>query len=228
MSSLCVFTRLSLVALALAGMASAASTTYSFQGVFQYDNDVVLFDVAIPPGVPVNTGETITMWTTSGASHGFMTQLTLFDGSGNEINQYFGGDPNCLNGYTQYASDGGCYDSYGVNWLESGDYIVALTQSGNDAPTGSLSDGFRYSGYDPALVLPYYTSDPVYGNGCTPGTLFCNYPGDSGNANWQLNIMLSAGAGVPIGTAAGPIPEPSSALLLLGGLAVLARLRRPH
>ena len=85
------------VVLLLGGcLASFAGTlNFNFTGNFTYDNDVQLFTVTL--AVP----ETLTAWTTSGATGGFPTYLAMFDGAGNGMTQQ-SGDPTCLNGFSIY------------------------------------------------------------------------------------------------------------------------------
>jgi hypothetical protein len=208
------------VVLLLGGcLASFAGTlNFNFTGNFTYDNDVQLFTVTL--AVP----ETLTAWTTSGATGGFPTYLAMFDGAGNGMTQQ-SGDPTCLNGFSSY-SPAGCNDAEvsepPSGTIAAGTYIIALTQWDNGM-LGNLSDGFFYVDLIPD---PNFTAE----NGCDGTGYFCD-PGTMtyDSSNWALTIQLSNPDLPALGSASeeglSPIPEPSSALLVMGGLAAAWYMR---
>ena len=197
--------------------ASAGVLTFNFTGNFIYDNDVQLFTVTL--AVP----EVLTAWTTSGATGGFPTDLAMYDGTGGGMTQQ-SGDPTCLNGFSSYF-DGECNDAEvsepPSGTIAAGTYFIALTQWENSM-LGDLSDGFFWVDI---INDPNFTA----GNGCTGSGYFCD-PGtlNYDNSNWALTIQLNNPGDAAQGSASegtGTVPEPSSGLLVLGGLAAAWRMR---
>jgi hypothetical protein len=189
---------------------SAGEISFKFTGNFTFDNDVQLFTVTL--GVP----EVLTAWTTSGATGGFPTYLAMFDGAGHGMTQQ-SGDPTCLHGFSSYFS-GECNDAEvsepPLGTIAAGTYFIALTQWDNGM-LGDLSDGFFRVDL---LNNPNFTAD----NGCGGSGYFCD-PGTLAhdNSNWALTIQLSNPDLPAQGSASegvGAVPEPSSGLLVLGGL----------
>ena len=131
----------------------------------------------------------------------------------------------CLNGFSSY-SPAGCNDAEvsepPSGTIAAGTYIIALTQWDNGM-LGNLSDGFFYVDLIPD---PNFTAE----NGCDGTGYFCD-PGTMtyDSSNWALTIQLSNPDLPALGSASeeglSPIPEPSSALLVMGGLAAAWYMR---
>lgn len=205
--------------------ASAGVLTFDFTGNFTFDNDVELFTVTL--AVP----EVLTAWTTSGATGGFPTYLAMFEGDGTGMTQQ-SGDPTCLDGFSNYTIGSHICNDAEVSeppsgTIDAGTYFIALTQWENSM-LGNLSDGFFWVDLIPD---PNFTNDPTQGTGyCSGSGYFCDpFTGDYDSSNWALTIQLSLPQdGVAQGSASegvGSVPEPSSALLVLGGLAAAWRMR---
>jgi hypothetical protein len=191
---------------------SAGAISFNFTGNFTHDNDVQLFTVTL--GVP----EVLTAWTTSGATGGFPTYLAMFDGTGQGMTQQ-SGDPACFQGFSSYFN-GQCNDAEisepPSGTIAAGTYIIALTQWSN-VMVGNLSDGFLW--VDQANDPNFTAMNGCAGSGyfCDPGTLAYD------NSNWAVTIQLSNPDLPAQGSASeglGNVPEPSSGLLVLGGLSV--------
>jgi hypothetical protein len=212
--------RLSVVGVLLLGgcfTSSAGEISFDFTGNFTLDNDVQLFTVTL--AVP----EVLTAWTTSGATGGFPTYLAMFDGAGGGMTQQ-SGDLTCFNGFSSYFN-GECNDAEvsepPSGRIAAGTYFIALTQWSNSM-LGDLSDGFFWVD----LI-----NDPNFsaGNGCVGSGYFCD-PGTLAydNSNWALTIQLSNPDLPAQGSASegvGAVPEPSSGLLVLGGLLAACWMR---
>ena len=202
---------------------SASTISFDFTGNFTLDNDVQLFTVTL------NTPAALTAWTTSGATGGFPTYLAMFDGAGNGMTQQ-SGDPTCQDGFSSYNGNGLCNDAMvfepPLGTIAAGTYFIALTQW-NNGMIGNLSDGFFWVDL---VNDPNFTA----GFGCSGSGYFCDpFTAAYDSSNWAVTIQLnnpdlpvqgSAIAGVST------VPEPSSALLVLGGLSsawwVRSRKRR--
>jgi hypothetical protein len=148
----------------------------------------------------------------------------MFEGDATGMTQQ-SGDPTCLNGFSSYF-DGECNDAEvsepPSGTITAGTYFIALTQWDN-VMVGDLSDGFFWD--------PDNNNDPNFtaGFGCGGSGYFCD-PGtlNYDNSNWALTIQLSNPGGAAQGSASegvGSVPEPSSALLVLGGLVAAWRMR---
>lgn len=199
------------------GAAQAANVT--LQGTIRADDAVELFDLTISTAGSVDlrsygyAGGT----TSTGIvvpSGGFETILTLFNSSGNLLNENDDGA-----GVATDPSTGLAGDSRITATLNPGRYILALTQYDNFA-RGRLAEGFVETGHT------NFTSDPNFATGgpC-PSNLFRDISGATGrcrNGNWALDF-----AGVGAVTPVVPVPEPSTAaLLLLSSLALVSAAAR--
>ena len=208
------FVTFALVLLVVCLPATANQVTFQFTGNFSHDNDVQLFTVHL--AVP----EVLTAWTTSGATGGFPTYLAMFDGTGLGMTQQ-SGDPTCLNGFSSYNSNGLCNDAMvsepPADVIPAGTYYIALTQWDNGM-VNNLSDGFFYVDIvnDPNFTAPYCN---------TPG-YFCDpFTGTHDSSDWAITIQLTNPNGDAAGSAS-TVPEPSSLLLLLSGIAGVGYCRK--
>ena len=191
------FTR-AFAALSLAATALVAQAAdATLSGHLVYDTDVVLVDVTLA------TAGTVDFWTDSWkAGLNFDPTLSLFDSTG--LLLLTGDDtpdPALL-----HAGQGG-YDSDIALSLAAGHYLLALSASGNDPLGGTLADGFSLQG-TPPIRLDQWTqpSSDINAN-------------DQKGGDWTLHL-----GGVD---AAGVVPEPAEAVLMLAALALMAgALRR--
>ena len=193
------------LALALPGLAAAYAahaTTITQSGSFTADNSVY--------SLPFTTTSTqsYSFLTTSYASGGFVPVLTLFSSTGAVIG-FDGADGMCKAGMTPSSSTGICDDAFLQETLAAGSYILDLTEFPNVA-NGNLSAGFLF-GSDPTA-----TGDVcgVSGGKFLESDLATCVQRTS---NYSLTITNSA---------VGPVPEPSSLLLMLPVGAVLALASR--
>jgi hypothetical protein len=178
--------------------------TFSFIGTFPQDDQVQLFNLFV--GAP----STVTLETTSYAdgTDGFDPILALFDSSGNLIGQNDDGgsfvpaDP----------ETGAHFDTFlQIPSLAAGDYTVSVMQYDNFAIGPTLADGFARQGQG------NFTGGAF---GCGAGVAFCDVNVDVNNGNWAFTI-----SGV---NSANTVPEPSSLLLLGGGLLIIGAVARRH
>jgi hypothetical protein len=187
---------------------AACAENLSFQGVFQTDNDVQLFNFTIGSTRAVTfltlsyAGGTNSQGTVIPAG-GFDPLLTLFDPSGIEVGSFDNGTA----GQVGLGPDG-YLDSYDVETLPAGTYTLALTESPNGPQDEFLSDGFTGGG-------PFYS--------CTNDASFCDAVGTALNGNWAVDIRNVDGA-TEQGTST--VPEPASLLLVSTCLGVISRVRR--
>jgi hypothetical protein len=195
-----------------AGLAvsTAANNNFSFEGLFLTDDQVQLFDFALAADSTV----TMESWGYGGGTNatgtvipagGFDSFFTWYASDGSQI----GTDDDC-NGGPGHAHNGACLDAYASVFLPAGNYVLALTQSGN-FPMGSLSDGFTEQGQG------NFTA-----NGNCPA--FCDTFGNTDNGNWAVDI-LNVNSATQVGAPA--TPEPSTWVLSVGSIALLlVALRR--
>jgi hypothetical protein len=208
-----------LLVLSTSPNAFGGTLTSNFNGLFNFDNDVQLFNITL--SVP----EMLEVFTTSGATGGFPTNLAMFDGVGNMMVQG-NGAPAC-NGFSTVNADGLCNDAYiaeppsGV--LAAGNYTVALTQWDNLA-IGNLTEGFFF-----VDVVPDPNFTFTNGNGCQAGTYFCDgFTHTNRTGNWAVTFNLINPNGNAVGTVtqAGATPEPATWMLLMSGLGAGWWIRR--
>jgi len=178
-------------ALLLCGSSACFAGTVDFSGVFGADDNVVLFTYTVQ-----NTG-LVNVFTTSYATGGFQTVLSLFDS-----NRLFQFDNNGFGTATDAA----------LSWnsIAGQQYIIALTEYDNLAVGPTLDDGFTEQGNGNfTATLPF--------NLPAPGGSFLLPGGEQRTANWAISFSS------PDPTlAAAQVPEPASGFLLMGGIALLA------
>jgi hypothetical protein len=174
-----------------ASSACFGAATFNFSGVFGADDNVVLFTYQVQ-----TTGQ-VSVFTTSYATGGFQTVLSLFDS-----NRLFQFDNN---GFSN-ATDA----SLTWNSVAGERYTIALTEYDNLAFGPTLDDGFTEQGNGNFTATPPFNL-PV------PGGAFLLPGGEQRTGNWAVSFSSA----VPSFTAT-QIPEPASGLLLMGGVALLA------
>ena len=175
----------------------AQAADLTLSGHIVYDTDVVLI------GFTLDAPGSVAFWTDSWkAGLNFDPTLSMFDAGGHLLATGDDTpDPAAL-----HPGQGG-YDSEILATLDAGRYLLALSASGNDPLGASLADGFSLQGTTP-IRLDAWTQPSADIN-----------LGDQKGGDWELRLTGVA--------AAAAVPEPTQALTLLAGLALLARqLRR--
>lgn len=209
--------RFAVTALAVvAGLTSARGANLSFTGTFTQDDNVQLFNFVV--GAPSTV--TLRTWSYAGgvnaagatiARGGFDPILALFNSSGALIDQ---NDDGTCGQVAADAVSGLCFDTFLQVALAAGSYTVAVSQFDNFATGPNLANGFERTG-----------------EGNFTGGPFRDLAGGSQrDGHWAFDILNVQSAeavlpGVPP-TVPAVIPEPSAALLLSCGLALLCIRRR--
>ena len=193
---------------AVALSSSAFAGNFSFTGNFQNDNDLqeFFFTISNPSIVTLQT------WSFAGGTNansqlipagGFAPVLALFDPSGTIVGNFDQGGVapnNCAPRNIDGASHL-CLDAYLLDNLGAGNYTLVLSQQDNVPLGNTFGDGYQHDG------------DPNFAGGF-------NDFGLQRNSSWAVDIDI-------VDTAVSA-PEPSSALILLCGLACLACVRFKH
>jgi hypothetical protein len=184
---------------------SLPAATLSFTGTFATDDQVQLFNFTLTSGSIVTFQSLGYGGGTNAAGTiippgGFDSFFTWFDATGDQIGT---DDDGCG---AAASNNGACLDAYFQGFLPAGDYVLALTESGNE-PNGSLSDGFTEQG------MGDFTA-----SGACPA--FCDSFGNQDNGNWAVDISGVDGPS-PVG-----VPEPASFALTFCGLSLFALARR--
>jgi hypothetical protein len=139
------------------------------------------------------------------AAGGFDTMAFLFNAAGVLVAQSDDGVGVTVDPVTGLGAD----SAFSLS-LAAGQYTLALTQYDN-VPLGNLSAGFDRAGSG--------NFTPSISPTCT-ACAFCDWSGAARSNQWVLTFSGSTVSGVS------PVPEPTSALLLLAGSAALLGLRR--
>ena len=212
-STSALWKRPALQALLTAGLLCWATvsqaTTISYSGAFAQDDQIELISFTTLSGglVSLNTwsfGGGVNAAGDAVADGGFAPLVSIFDSSGLLIGLAQAGVATCI-GNSDPAT-GFCWDVSLALTLTAGDYLAVLTQDDNSPFGPYFSDGFLHAGEGDFTGLNYLGM---------PGS-FILVTGDQRDGHWALDISLP---GIPV-------PEPGSLVLLAGGLAALARLRR--
>ncbi len=225
---------------------SAAASSFSFQGAFNFDTDTQFFTFTV--NTPTNNVAFRT-WSYSGGTDsagdiipagGFEPLLSLWDSNGNEMNPQASGP--CTgdtgNPLTTLPPDpvtGACGDVYypttlsfpGGTWLP-GTYTLAISLYSNPA-VGNLTDGFLAPLQGIPVPSNYSCEVGAPGVQGSPPTVpvtdpFCDefLPGTERTGNWALDI-LNVGSAAELSS----VPEPATiSLVLIGAAALLVRGRR--
>jgi hypothetical protein len=175
-------------------------------GTFTYDNEIQWFSFSIASTQQIYL-QTIS-WATM---DGFTPILTLFNADGSPTGIGGSGSPGTYPygcGNLTVVNEL-CLDAFIQATLDPGNYLLALTQVGNES-LGSQSDGFLFDAVNSPADGPNYTSSFLgYG---AEGPFFASYAG---------NPQLTGVWALSVGT-----PEPSPAILLFSGLLGLAGFKR--
>ncbi|WFS64212.1 DVUA0089 family protein [Pseudodesulfovibrio thermohalotolerans] len=172
----------------------AQAYDYDYFGNMEYHNDVLRFDFSVS-----TSGERI-FFSSSWDDGGFDPMLGLWDAAGNLI--YFQDDGGLVG---SQLSNGVSYDyeewdSFYTVLLDPGSYFLTLTTYDNFNISDSYSDGFYRAGETPILISEW--SQP------SNGFRTDDY------AFHILNVDTASGPGETP-----PVPEPSTVVLLIAGLA---------
>ncbi len=194
-----------LLFLCLLGVCSArlSASTLTFSGNFSADDDVVLIPFTI------STGASVLIQTTSyAASIGFEPVLTLYDAAGNLFLQDATGGtiPSGCDVRAIDAVSGFCLDAVIQNFLNAGNYTLALTEYDNIPGGPTLAEGFPQTGNG------NFTGPEFTGN---PGS-FILFDGEQRTSAWALSIN-NADTTIsepPVGVT----PEPATLALTGSGL----------
>lgn len=208
-----VFRLLALLTICLAAVPGAMAASFTYTGSFTADNSVYTqtFNTATTQDFTIYTtsyGGGINANGTNSSAGGFVPVVTLFGTSGDVIG-FGGGDGMCSGSSLADSGTGLCEDAYFTGSIGPGSYTLALTEFPNVA-VGNLSDGFLFSS-DPTA-----TGDLC---GVSGGTFLQTdvAPCVQRNGNFALNVVSSA---------ASPVPEPPTWLLVLPATAAIALFGR--
>jgi hypothetical protein len=180
-----------------------AGSISSFEGIFQTDDQVQLFNFTL------DSDATVTFQTygygggMNGAgtlipAGGFQSELSWFSADGTQFGSVSTGCGSAGNG-----NSGFCLDTFTQPFLPAGTYTLALTETGND-PAGDLSAGFTEQSQG-----DFTASGPC--------TAFCGTFGDQDNGNWAVDIL-----GVSAASEASAVPEPVTFLPTAAGISLIA------
>lgn len=183
------------------GTGAAHASVISFQGTFLHDDDVQLIDFTILSDTTIE----LMTWSYGGGTNGngdaiapggFDPYVSIFDTTGDQLLLATADDGICP---PQNLGDrSACYDADLSLSLPAGNYIAALTESGNFPNGPGLADGFSASG-----------------TGDFTGGPFLNIYGDQMDGHWALDLVQVDSASLP-----SAVPEPG--WLAGGGLILLA------
>ena len=204
-------TALLVAVLALCG-GHAFGTNFSFVGTISEDDQLEQFTFTLSGTATV----TLQTWSYAGGTNqagmviprgGFDPWLSLYNAAGTLLQSVDNGT--CGQVGTDLVT-GACFDSFISVALGTGTYTLVLSQSDNQPAGGMLSDGFTNTGN------PTFTSS----FGCTNGQ-FCDSNADNRTNKWAVDLDNVTSAQGPSG-----VPEPGTLVLLAGGFAAIAVLRR--
>lgn len=203
------------IGLTLASASHAAVS--SFEGSFVADDGLAAFSFELS-----SLGSfAATTWSHSGgvnasgitvAAGGFAPVLSLFSSDGYLVAGNSGSANTCA------GAGSFCWDAQLSLDLLPGRYLLVLSQDGNLPDTSqpvtlaALAQSFSMSGQ------ASYTA--AYAGSVDPSTRFIRVDGDARSGRWALDVDVAA----PVSQ----VPEPAQGLLLAGGLALLAAVRRPR
>ena len=142
------FTGFLALAVAFLGAGTARASVISFQGSFTHDDDVQYFSFSLLSAGSID----LLTWSYGGgvngvgdtiAAGGFDPYLSVFDLGGLQLLTAVNDNGACP---PLHAANGNCFDSELSIPLPAGNYILALTESGNFPNGPTLADGFSASG----------------------------------------------------------------------------------
>lgn len=189
---------------------SQAATVIPVTGSFVFDDDIATFIYKVQ-----NPGQ-VNIYTTSFATGGFATIISVFDVAGNLVNANDGASTNDCGFHGTDSVLGTCYDAF-TSWVSDPGvaYTVVLTQYDNSSADGStLASGFRQQGTGNFTGMSPFNPD-IGGAFWLPGPF-------QRNSNWTIVFQAEDATGLVL------VPEPSSGLLLLAGVSLVAwkRIRK--
>ena len=178
-----------LAALCVFGGAARADGSFSFTGTFSTDDQLQIFMFTL------SGSSTVVMQTFSYAGGtnqagtvipegGFAPFLSLFDSSGNLIDEDAAGPSAPLDPVT-----GNAFDSFLSDSLGPGTYELILSQAGNEPNDNFLADGYTETG-NPNFTAFYGCSNGIF---CDPSTL-------NRTGNWAVdidNVESASAVGAP-------------------------------
>ena len=195
-----------LAAASLCGMlGTAQAADFTVSGNFTQDDQITWFNLRMDTAGPVSVTSLGYAGGTDTRGHvqaggGFDSLLFLYDAAGTLLAQSDDGINAATDPNTGLSSDAGFSSN-----LAAGSYKLALTQYDNFA-MGDLAAGFERAGAG--------NFTPDLSPSCTAAS-FCDWTGAARTGHWVLAI-----------TGVSAVPEPASLLLMLGGVAALAGMRR--
>ncbi len=196
-----------LLAVGLLYGGQAFGTNISFTGAFSFDDSIQQFTFTLGSGATVTYAGGTNANAMVIPRGGFDPWLSLYNAGGTLLQSVDNGT--CGQVGTDLVT-GACFDSFISVALGTGTYTLVLSQSDNQPAGGMLSDGFTNTGN------PTFTSS----FGCTNGQ-FCDSNADNRTNKWAVDLDNVTSAQGPSG-----VPEPGTLVLLAGGFAAIAVLRR--
>jgi hypothetical protein len=187
---------------------TAGASTFSFTGTFTHDDDVQLFTLTLLTGTTLEArtlsyGGGVNAGSATIPAGGFDPALWIFDAGGPQLLVGSNQDGLCP---PLQTDNGECFDSDLILPLPAGDYILALTQSGNFANGPTLADGFSATG-----------------SGDFTGGPFLDIFANQQDGHWALDILeADSAAELPLTS----VPEPATFGAAGLGLFALAHYRR--
>lgn len=202
------------LALCLAAV-TAQATDYDFSGTFVKDNDVLRFNFNVA------SASTVTVFSSSWDDGGFDPILAIWNSAGALMYQQDDGHNTGTTASNGINYTHGTWDSYYSVFLTSGDYIATVAQYANFAVNTNLSGGFSQDGN------PNFTYDLGYGGATQPYFNGVWDDNDPRTGNWAFHLLNVASAEViDPNDPTNPVPEPSTLLLLGGGLLGIGLARK--